>query len=208
MKGATFHHDLTLPLPPPGFLHTPDGGHPAPTPSRPSPAVFSAPWAGHWGGSAYPPGTHSHSAGKATMTYPKKDMHMQTPSTTNNAISLLPGSPFFFFHFFFVLFASVPLPLCHTLYGAHLCFTHRISASFLFTCGFVTFHNYGRLMQIFVGKSNVFCVCVLASHFILLLYFINPPPQCKIDQIYTAFLLIRTCSPHTIHTVSFPSLSP
>lgn len=132
LKGATFHHDLTLPLPPPGFLHTPDGGHPAPTPSRPSPAVFSAPWAGHWGGSAYPPGTHSHSAGKATMTYPKKDMHMHTPSTTNNAISLLPGSPFFFsFSFLFCLqvFRCLSATRCMgPIFVLHIVFQHRSSS--------------------------------------------------------------------------------
>lgn len=112
--------------------------------------------------------------------------------------------PALLFLLFFVLFASVPLPLCHALYGAHLCFTHRISASFLFTCGFVTFHNYGRLMQIFIGKANVF-VCVLASHFILLLYFINPLHSAKLTKFTLRFY---SCSPHTIHTVSFPSLSP
>lgn len=123
LKGATFRHDLTLPLPPPGFLHTPDGGHPAPTPSRPSPAVFSAPWAGHWGGSAYPPGTHSHSAGKATMTYPKKDMH--TPSTTNNVISLLPCSPFSSF-FCFVCKCSAP-SLPRVVWGPSLFYTSYFS---------------------------------------------------------------------------------
>lgn len=131
LKGATFRHDLTLPLPPPGFLHTPDGGHPAPTPSRPSPAVFSAPWAGHWGGSAYPPGTHSHSAGKATMTYPKKDMH--TPSTTNNAISLLPCSPFFLFFSFFLfclqVFRSLSATRCKgPIFVLHIVFQHRSSS--------------------------------------------------------------------------------
>lgn len=125
LKGATFRHNLTLPLPPPGFLHTPDGGHPAPTPSRPSPAVFSAPWAGHWGGSAYPPGTHSHSAGKATMTFPKKDMHMHTPFTTNNAISLLPRSPFFFL-FCFVCKCSAP-SLPHVVWGPSLFYTSYFS---------------------------------------------------------------------------------
>ena len=85
------------PLPPylpPGFLHTPDGGHPPPTLSRHSPPVFSAPWAGHWVGSAHPPGAHSHSAGKAMMTSLKGDMH--TRSSTNNAISLLPPLSIFF----------------------------------------------------------------------------------------------------------------
>lgn len=115
----TSHPNPALPyppsFPPPGFLHTPDGGHPAPTISRHSPAVFFAPWAGRWGGSAHPPGAHSHSAGKAMMTSLKKDLHTHTPSTTNNSIFLLPLS----FHLF-------ALPLCH-MYGA--CFKRYLMSS-------------------------------------------------------------------------------
>lgn len=63
-------HTLTLPsviLPSfSGLLHTPDGGHPAPSLNRHSSPVLSAPQAGHWGGSAHPAGAHSHCAGKAT----------------------------------------------------------------------------------------------------------------------------------------------
>lgn len=96
-------HTLTLPsviLPSSsGFLHTPDGGHPAPSLNRHSPPVLSAPQAGHWGGSAHPPGAHSHCAGKATTICPKERLaHAHPhPSTTNNAISLLPTRHLLFF---------------------------------------------------------------------------------------------------------------
>lgn len=67
-------HTLTLPsviLPSfSGLLHTPDGGHPAPSLNRHSSPVLSAPQAGHWGGSAHPAGAHSHCAGKATTIPP------------------------------------------------------------------------------------------------------------------------------------------
>lgn len=71
-------------LPPPGFLHTPDGGHLAPTLSRHSPPVFSAPWAGHRGGAAHPPGAYSHCAGKAAPTSSDKDSPL-TPSLSSSS---------------------------------------------------------------------------------------------------------------------------
>lgn len=66
-------------LPPPGFLHTPDGGHLAPPLSRHSPPVFSAPGAGRRGGSAHPPGAHSHSAGKAAAPSLDEDSPLTPP---------------------------------------------------------------------------------------------------------------------------------
>lgn len=84
---------LCLPLsllPPPGFLHTPDGSHLAPTLSRHSPPVFSAPWAGHRGGSAHPPGAHSHCAGKAATASLKKGWHTSaSPLTPSLLLALL-----------------------------------------------------------------------------------------------------------------------
>lgn len=77
LKDTHFHSDPNtvppiLPCPPllPGFLHTPDGGHPSPTLSRHSPPVFSALGAEYWYGSPHSPGTHSHSAGKANGRRP------------------------------------------------------------------------------------------------------------------------------------------
>lgn len=78
-------HTLTLPsviLPSfSGLLHTPDGGHPAPSLNRHSSPVLSAPQAGHWGGSAHAAGAHSHCAGKATtITHPLAPIFLPPPS--------------------------------------------------------------------------------------------------------------------------------
>lgn len=112
---------LCLPLsslPPPGFLHTPDGSHLAPTLSRHSPPVFPAPRAGQRGGSAHPPGAHSHRAGKAATA----SLKSEPPLTPPLLLTLLLLS--------FVL--DLPLPfLPHLIQGLFSC---RASFFQTFSC--------------------------------------------------------------------------
>lgn len=101
-------------LPPPGFLHTPDGGHLAPTLSRHSPPVFSALWAGRRGGSAHLPGAHSHCAGKAATTSSEKGSHMSdSPLTPSLLLTLL----------LLLFVCNLPFPsfphLIQTLFSCH-----------------------------------------------------------------------------------------
>ena len=99
-------------LPPPGFLHTSDGGHLAPTLSRHSPPVFSAPWVGHRGGSAHPPGAHSHCAGKAVTTSSEKVLNTRDSPLTPSLLLTLLLIPFI---------CNLPFPsLPHLIQGFHV----------------------------------------------------------------------------------------